>query len=94
MAEVLARLIFDDPPEVPSEVPYEPQPISPKKRYHLLPTIDKAAILAFMCSLAVSSKAIHAHMESCEEQLTELRKQKIEVNRSKKQLYVFRLSSR
>ena len=38
-----------------------------------------------MCNLVVSSKAIHAHMESCEEQLTALRKEKIEVNRQKKQ---------
>ena len=38
-----------------------------------------------MCSLAISSKAIHAHMEWCEEQLTALRKEKIEVNRTKKQ---------
>lgn len=37
-----------------------------------------------MCNLAVSSKAIHVHMESCEEQLTALRKEKIEVNRQKK----------
>ena len=41
-------------------------------------------IIAFMCNLAVSSKAIHAHMETCEEQLTALRKEKIEVNRTKK----------
>ncbi|KAI0704894.1 chromatin remodeling complex protein [Cytidiella melzeri] len=58
---------------------------TPKERYHLLSSRDKIAILSFMCNLAVSSKAIHLHMESCEEQLTELRKQKIEVNRAKKQ---------
>ncbi|KAI0094698.1 chromatin remodeling complex protein [Irpex rosettiformis] len=58
---------------------------SPKERYHLLSPKDKTTILFFMCNLAVSSKAIHTHMETCEEQLTELRKQKIEVNRSKKQ---------
>lgn len=58
---------------------------TPKERYHSLPPKDKVTILSFMCNLAVSSKAIHTHMESCEEQLTELRKQKIEVNRSKKQ---------
>lgn len=50
---------------------------------------DKITILFFMCNLAVSSKAIHTYMETCEEQLTDLRKQKIEVNRSKKQQYVF-----
>ncbi|KAK0233457.1 chromatin remodeling complex protein [Armillaria fumosa] len=59
---------------------------SPAERYHSLPPADRIAILSFLTNLAVSSKAIHAHMESCEEQLTALRKEKIEVNRSKKQL--------
>lgn len=57
----------------------------PEERYHLLPPADKIAILSFMCTLAISSKAIHAHMEACEESLTALRKEKIEVNRTKKQ---------
>jgi hypothetical protein len=59
---------------------------SPGERYHALPAADRIAILSFMCDLAISSKAIHAHMESCEEQLTALRKEKIEVNRMKKQM--------
>lgn len=50
-----------------------------------MPVEDRIAILSFMCNLAVSSKAIHIHMESCEEQLTALRKEKIDVNRQKKQ---------
>ncbi|KAF8649895.1 hypothetical protein AX16_005654 [Volvariella volvacea WC 439] len=58
---------------------------TPAERYYSLPPADRIAILSFMCNLAVSSKAIHAHMESCEEQLTALRKEKIEVNRLKKQ---------
>ena len=48
----------------------------------------KIVLLSFLCGLSVSSKAIHLHMESCEEQLTTLRKEKIEINRSKKQAYV------
>jgi bromodomain adjacent to zinc finger domain protein 1A len=60
-------------------------PASPLERYYTLPAEDRISILAFMCNIAVSSKAIHAHMESCEEQLTALRKEKIEVNRAKKQ---------
>ena len=59
-------------------------PSTPQDRYHALPPQDKIDILSFLCNLAISSKAIHAHIELCEEQLTELRKQKIEVNRSKK----------
>ncbi|KAF8898556.1 chromatin remodeling complex protein [Infundibulicybe gibba] len=58
---------------------------TPAQRYYALPPIDRIAILSFMCNLAISSKAVHAHMESCEEQLTALRKEKIEVNRLKKQ---------
>ncbi|KDR85163.1 hypothetical protein GALMADRAFT_1322895 [Galerina marginata CBS 339.88] len=57
----------------------------PNDRYYALPPDDRIAILSFLCNLAISSKAIHAHMESCEEQLTALRKEKIEVNRLKKQ---------
>ena len=58
---------------------------TPRERYSKLPVQDRIAILSFMVNLAISSKAIHVHMESCEEQLTALRKEKIEVNRTKKQ---------
>ncbi|KAF9015331.1 chromatin remodeling complex protein [Cyathus striatus] len=57
----------------------------PSERYYSLPPADRIAILSFMCNVAISSKAIHSHMEGCEEQLTALRKEKIEVNRLKKQ---------
>ena len=60
-------------------------PSQPNLRYYALPATDRVVILAFMCNLAISSKAIHVHMETCEEQLTALRKEKIEVNRTKKQ---------
>lgn len=73
----------------PSEPTPPPQHLSesstPRERYSKLPVQDRIAILSFMVNLAISSKAIHLHMESCEEQLTALRKEKIEVNRSKKQ---------
>ncbi|KAF5382960.1 hypothetical protein D9757_006384 [Collybiopsis confluens] len=60
-------------------------PSTPRERYPKLPMHDRVAVLSFMVNLAISSKAIHQHMESCEEQLTALRKEKIEVNRMKKQ---------
>ena len=60
-------------------------PSQPNLRYYALSAVDRVVILAFMCNLAISSKAIHLHMETCEEQLTALRKEKIEVNRTKKQ---------
>ncbi|KAJ7139826.1 ATP-utilizing chromatin assembly and remodelling N-terminal-domain-containing protein [Mycena epipterygia] len=58
---------------------------NPSERYYALPPVDRIAILSFMCNLVISSKAVHGHMEYCEEQLTALRKEKIEVNRLKKQ---------
>lgn len=58
---------------------------NPSERYWTMPVEYKVALLSFMCGLSVSSKAIHLHMESCEEQLTALRKEKIETNRCKKQ---------
>jgi bromodomain adjacent to zinc finger domain protein 1A len=97
LQEVLTRLLFAPDPQVessspsPSSRPHTPvQSVlrwqtTPKERYYSLPPEDKIAILSFMCNLAISSKAIHGHMESCEEQLTALRKEKIEVNRLKKQ---------
>ncbi|KAH8120133.1 ATP-utilizing chromatin assembly and remodelling N-terminal-domain-containing protein [Phellopilus nigrolimitatus] len=69
-----------------SPTPWSAPVISyPSDRYYTLPLKDRIAILQFMCNLAVSSKAVHAHLEHCEEQLTALRKEKIEVNRQKKQ---------
>ncbi|KAI9462511.1 chromatin remodeling complex protein [Lactarius psammicola] len=62
------------------------QPSSPKQCYPMLPPEDKIAILAFMCNVAVSSKSVHAHMEACEEELTSRRKEKIELNRTRKAL--------
>lgn len=97
LREILTRLLFA--PETNSESSASssssrvssatPQVLSiaslPSERYHSLPPADRIAILAFMCNLAVTSKAIHAHMDGCEEQLTALRKEKIEINRMKKQ---------
>ncbi|KAH7924854.1 chromatin remodeling complex protein [Leucogyrophana mollusca] len=97
LREVLTRLLFaPDLPAEPSTSSSSSRVSSPAfqsltlsssagERYHTLPPVDRIAILAFMCNLAISSKAIHVHMESCEEQLTALRKEKIEVNRLKKQ---------
>ncbi|KAG6911832.1 hypothetical protein DXG01_000079 [Tephrocybe rancida] len=98
LREILTRLLFAPEPRIDtsSESPSssrvstpESAPLSqrsvPAERYYALPPKDKIAILSFMCNLAISSKAIHAHMESCEEQLTALRKEKIDVNRLKKQ---------
>ncbi|RDX55953.1 chromatin remodeling complex protein [Lentinus brumalis] len=97
LREILTRLLFaPDSPEEPTgstaPTPHtSPSPLrlttptAPGQLYHKLPPKDRVAIISFMVSLAVSSKAIHQHMEWCEEQLTALRKEKIEVNRTRKQ---------
>lgn len=100
MREILTRLLFapEDAPE-PSSASTSSRVSTPNasglilsvvstpgERYISLPSRDRVAILSFMCNLAISSKAMHTHMESCEEQLTALRKEKIDVNRQKKQL--------
>ncbi|KLO16987.1 hypothetical protein SCHPADRAFT_887277 [Schizopora paradoxa] len=99
MRAIFTHLLYDDEqpgPAARSTSPFGSSPlssptarsprssVSPADRYHTLHPSDKLAILQFMCDLAVSSKAIHAHMEHCEEQLTSLRKEKIELNRTKK----------
>ncbi|KAF7975793.1 hypothetical protein HWV62_8621 [Athelia sp. TMB] len=96
LREILTRLLFaPEHPEATSVSSSSSRQVtptshaltiesSPGERYYSLPYADKIAILGFMCNLAISSKAIHAHMETCEEFLTALRKEKIEVNRQKK----------
>ncbi|KAI5835871.1 hypothetical protein K523DRAFT_359692 [Schizophyllum commune Tattone D] len=74
LREILTRLLFDE----------NNNPTVPEVSYPYLPPEDRIAILTFMCDVAISSKAVHQHMEQCEEQLTALRKEKIEVNRQKK----------
>ncbi|KAH9175409.1 chromatin remodeling complex protein [Lactarius sanguifluus] len=97
LRQVLTRLLFAPEPSsehsassptsrVSSPVPSQHQPSSAKQCYPMLPPEDKVAILAFMCNVAVSSKSVHAHMEACEEELTSRRKEKIELNRTRKAL--------
>ncbi|KAF6766364.1 ATP-utilizing chromatin assembly and remodelling N-terminal-domain-containing protein [Ephemerocybe angulata] len=95
--EILTKLLFapeqDDDSDSEASHSRHPSPTSPvlkvtaspSERYYALSPEERISILSFMCNLAISSKAIHTHMESCEEQLTALRKEKIEVNRLKKQ---------
>ncbi|KAG6381334.1 chromatin remodeling complex protein [Boletus reticuloceps] len=95
LREVLTRLLFAPEPNAESSPcstsSRDPTPVSypllstPGERYHALPPPDRIAVLAFLCNLSVSSKTIHIHMEGCEESLTALRKEKIEINRLKKQ---------
>ncbi|KAI0036698.1 chromatin remodeling complex protein [Vararia minispora EC-137] len=91
LRRIFARLLYGADPGYSGSSNSEPgssragSPLSPMDGYAKLPPEDRLAILSFLCDIAVSSKAIHQYMESCEEQLTALRKEKIEVNRSKRQ---------
>ncbi|KXN89866.1 Imitation switch two complex protein 1 [Leucoagaricus sp. SymC.cos] len=60
-------------------------PSTPAERYYSLSPEDRVTILSFLCNQAVSSKTVRAHMETCEEALTEYRKTRIDINRLKKQ---------
>ncbi|CBQ69776.1 related to ITC1-subunit of Isw2 chromatin remodelling complex [Sporisorium reilianum SRZ2] len=59
---------------------------TPSQRYPLLSLADKLQIINFLCVLAVGTKPVKAFYDDCEVQLTELRKEKIEVSRAKKEL--------
>ncbi|KZT74701.1 hypothetical protein DAEQUDRAFT_700684 [Daedalea quercina L-15889] len=97
LREILTKLLFAPEPATETSTSSSSSPSSspapvalavpsqPSLRYYALSAADRVTVLTFMCNLAISSKAIHVHMEWCEEQLTALRKEKIEVNRTKKQ---------
>ncbi|KAN0063952.1 hypothetical protein ACQY0O_003558 [Thecaphora frezii] len=55
-------------------------------RYPVLALEDKIHIINFLCELAVMTKPIKAYFEDCEAQVTELRKEKIELGRERKKL--------
>lgn len=59
---------------------------SPAQRYPLLSLKDKLHILDFLCSQAVMTRAVKTFYDECEAQVTELRKDKIELSRERKRL--------
>ncbi|XP_006454475.1 hypothetical protein AGABI2DRAFT_197646 [Agaricus bisporus var. bisporus H97] len=89
LREILTQLFFSPPQDVSetscSDVQTLTHPSLPAERYYSLSPEDRLSILSFFCNLAVSSKTVRSHMETCEEALTEYRKTKIDVNRLKKQ---------
>ncbi|KIY45420.1 hypothetical protein FISHEDRAFT_66988 [Fistulina hepatica ATCC 64428] len=84
LREVLTKLLFKPTEYDEDGNVTELHWAKPAEQYYALSPEDRIAILSFMCDVAISSKAIHAHMELCLEQLTTLRKEKVEVNRQKK----------
>ena len=94
---VLTRLLFASDVPVDSaspggsaskapETPPTFHRVSPSERYYILPAEDKVAILAFLCDAVVSHKEIHTYMDTCEANLTQLRKEKIEVKKERKKM--------
>ena len=63
------------------------EPCHPADRYPSLPPADKIAVITFLCDLAIMCRPIRVALEASETELTELRKEKIEVNRERKRLY-------
>lgn len=62
------------------------EPCHPADRYPSLPPEDKINIIQFLCELTIPCKPIRSTLEAAEADLTELRKEKIELNREKKKL--------
>lgn len=60
--------------------------ISPVDRYPLLQLRDKLQIIDFLCLQAVVTKPVKSFYDECEAQVTELRKEKIEISRERRKL--------
>ncbi|CAD6892302.1 unnamed protein product [Tilletia controversa] len=57
-----------------------------ESRYPLLPIEDKVAALQFVCELSMMTKYVRSYFEECETTLTELRKERAEISRARKQV--------
>jgi bromodomain adjacent to zinc finger domain protein 1A len=64
---------------------------TPVHRYTTLTFRDKVAIIHFLCEQAVMSKSVKSFFDECEHQLTELRKERVELSRARKKLIEDRL---
>ena len=56
------------------------------QQYLSLEVSDKLAILRFLCDLVTGSKSIRGYLDECETVLTELRKERAELNKDRKTL--------
>ncbi|KAF9512921.1 hypothetical protein BS47DRAFT_1329990 [Hydnum rufescens UP504] len=59
---------------------------TPAERYPVLLHEDKIGIITFLCEICMAARIVRGHIEWGDSSLTELRKEKIEVNREKKRL--------
>lgn len=59
---------------------------NPKAAYLTLEIADKIDVLGYLCALAMGSKVIRSYIDESEVQLTDLRKQRADVNKERKSL--------
>ncbi|BGP42601.1 hypothetical protein JCM10449v2_006613 [Rhodotorula kratochvilovae] len=64
----------------------EPSENDPEQQYLTLPLEDKLDLIAYLCTLVMGSKVVRGYIDECETKLTELRKQKADVNKERKAL--------
>lgn len=60
--------------------------ISPEDQYLTLPLADKLSIIHYLITLVMGSKPVRAYLEEADKELTELRKQRADVNKERKAL--------
>ncbi|KAG8835079.1 hypothetical protein FRC17_005432 [Serendipita sp. 399] len=85
MRSVLAHLLFQ-PSEPTAESSAKWVSARPRDRYYSLDFKLKISLLAFLCDLSATGKAIHNAMETCETSITEMRKEKMELKKEQKRL--------
>jgi hypothetical protein len=73
---------------VPTDI--EPSQETVRQRYAALDVNYRVQALQIICMLTAETKAIRGYMEDCSEQMTAYRKEKIEWQRKRKQLWVIR----
>ncbi|GAA5973155.1 hypothetical protein JCM11641_006296 [Rhodosporidiobolus odoratus] len=59
---------------------------NPELAYLSLSLADKLEVIAYLCTLVMGSKAVRTYIEECDVKLTELRKERAEVNKERKTL--------
>lgn len=61
---------------------------SAAERYPSLSLSDKVAVLWFLCEMAVLTRNVKAYYDECEMHLVDLRRERTELGRTRKQMYV------
>jgi len=79
----LTGVACDDDTDTPST-----SPRTVAERYPLLPLSDKIHVLQFLCELAVLTRGVKAYYDTCETHLTELRKERVEISRTRRRTCV------